>query len=139
MSNHVSTPAGSELTGEPALWLGFASAFVQIVAAFFLPWPDETVAVINAALAAGFGVWVAFTTRSTDNGGSIKGAILGAAQALINLAMVFGWEWTDKQTSALLLLVTMGSAVFIRQTSKPAAAAPRPGHGAHAGVDLADL
>ncbi|UBU10046.1 hypothetical protein [Nonomuraea gerenzanensis] len=124
MTTHHTTTPNNELTGEPALLLGFVSSAVQVVAAFFLPWPDETVAIINAAIAAGFGVWVAVSTRAIDNGGSIKGAILGAAQALINLAMVFGWHLTDKQTSALILLVTMGCALFIRQTSKPK---PEPG------------
>jgi hypothetical protein len=134
MANHVTTTPNSELTGEPALWLGFISSAVQVVAAFFLPLPDGTVAVINAAIAAGFGVWVAISTRAVDNGGSIKGAILGATQALINLAMVFGWQWTDKQTSALLLLVTMGSALFIRQTSKP-----KPERGVHSDRGVTSL
>jgi hypothetical protein len=133
-NHHVTTTPNSEITGEPALWLGFISSVVQVVAAFFLPWPDATVAIVNAAIAAGFGVWVAISTRAVDGGGSIKGAILGGAQALINLAMVFGWEWTDKQTSALLLLVTMVSAVFVRQTSKP-----KPERGAHRDRSVADL
>lgn len=126
MSNHVSTPATSELTGEPALWLGLASGAVQLAAAFWLPWPDETVAVVNAALAALFGVWVAFSTKANDNGGSIKGAILGAGQALITLAMVFGWNASDKQTAALMMFLTMATGAFIRQTSKP-----KPDRGAH--------
>jgi hypothetical protein len=136
MSNHVSTPATSELTGEPALWLGLASGAVQLAAAFWLPWPDTTVAVVNAALAAGFGVWVAVTTRSADNGGSIKGAILGAGQAFITLAMVFGWNASDKQTAALMMFLAMATGAFIRQTSKPAGA---EGKGVHRGRDLSSL
>ncbi|MCK2219684.1 hypothetical protein MF672_038700 [Actinomadura sp. ATCC 31491] len=126
----------NELTGEPALWYGLASGAVQLAAAFFLPWNDETVAIVNAAIAALFGVWVALRTKAVDNGGSIKGAILGAGQALINLAMVFGWHATDKQTAALMLFVTMATGVFIRQTSAPAGAAEK---GVHAGRDLAGL
>lgn len=118
----------SELSGEPALWLGLASGAVQLAAAFFLPWPDETVAVVNAALAALFGVWVAFTTRSADNGGSIKAAILGAGQALITLALVFGWHATDKQTAALMMFLTMATGVFVRQTSTVRAASERGLH-----------
>lgn len=128
--------SNNELTGEPALWLGFVSSAVQLAAAFFLPWTDETVAIVNAAVAAGFGIWVAFSTRAADNGGSIKGAILGGVQALINVAMVFGWQMSDKETSSLLLLVTMGCALFIRQTSKAKGAVEQ---GAHAGRDLAGL
>lgn len=126
----------NELTGEPALWLGLASGAVQLAAAFWLPWSDETVAVVNAAIAALFGVWVAFTTRSADGGGSIKGAILGAGQALINLAMVFGWNASDKQTAALMMFLTMATAVFIRQTSTPNGSTES---GVHAGRDLASL
>lgn len=126
MVSHVTTTGNSELTGEPALWLGLASGAVQLAAAFILPWPDETVAIVNAALAAAFGLWVAVSTRATDNGGSIKGAILGLGQALINVGLVFGWGVTDKQSAAVLMFLTMASAVFIRQTSKP-----KPERGAH--------
>ncbi|MET8334347.1 hypothetical protein [Streptosporangium canum] len=110
----------NELTGEPALWLGLFSGALQLAAAFFLPWPDETVAVVNAAAAALVGVWIAFTTKSNDNGGSIKAAILGAGQALITLALVFGWHATDKQTAAIMMFLTLATGVFVRQTSKPA-------------------
>jgi hypothetical protein len=112
----------NELTGEPALWLGLFSGALQLAAAFFLPWPDETVAVVNAAAAALVGVWIAFTTKSNDNGGSVKAAILGAGQALITLALVFGWHATDKQTAAIMMFLTLATGVFIRQTSKPAGA-----------------
>lgn len=126
MANHLTTTPNSELTGEPALWLGLASGAVQLAAAFFLPWSDGTVAVVNTAIAAAFGVWVAISTRATDNGGAIKGAILGLGQGLINLGLVFGWNASDKQTAAVLMFLTMASAVFIRQTSKP-----KPERGAH--------
>ncbi|MGI5288013.1 hypothetical protein ACQEVF_32375 [Nonomuraea polychroma] len=125
MANHVTTNS-NELTGEPALWLGLASGALQLAAAFWLPWPDETVAIVNAALAAAFGLWVAVTTRSADNGGSIKAAILGLGQALISVGLVFGWNVSDKQTASIMLFLTMASAVFIRQTSSP-----RPERGVH--------
>jgi hypothetical protein len=53
---------------------------------------------------------VAISSRAADNGGDPSRA---RSQALVNLAMVFRWELSDKQTSALILLVMMGSAVFI--------------------------
>ncbi|MFI6296692.1 hypothetical protein ACIBEJ_34240 [Nonomuraea sp. NPDC050790] len=118
MANHGTT--NSELSGEPALWLGLASGALQLAAAFWLPWPDETVAIVNAALAALFGLWVAVTTKSADQGGSIKAAILGVGQALINVGLVFGWNVSDKQTAAIMMFLTLASAVFIRQTSEPA-------------------
>lgn len=109
----------SELTGEPALWAGFVASFVQFLAAFWLPWSDAQVAVVNAAVLAAAGVWVAFATRSLDNGGSIKAAILGFAQAGISLAVTFGWDATPEQTAPLMTMIGLAVAVFIRQTSKP--------------------
>lgn len=108
----------NELTGEPALWASLAASFVQLLAAFFVPWSDAQVAVINALVLAAAGVWVAFTTKSTDNGGSIKSAILGFVQAGISLAVTFGWHATPEQTAGLMTFIGLLVAVFIRQTSK---------------------
>lgn len=114
--------SNNELTGEPALWAALAGSFVQFLAAFFLPMSDPQVAVINAVVIAAAGVWVAFTTKSLDNGGSIKSALLGFTNAGISLAVTFGWHATNAQTAALMGFVTMATAVFIRQTSKPKSA-----------------
>jgi hypothetical protein len=95
---------------------------VQFLAAFFLPLSDPQVAGINAAVLAVAGVWVAFSTRSLDNGGSIKAAILGFAQAGISLAVTFGWDVSNEQTAALMGFVGLAVAVFIRQTSVPKSA-----------------
>lgn len=108
-----------ELVGEPALWAGLVASGVQLVAAFWLPWSTAQVAVVNAAVLAAAGVWVAFSTRSVDNGGSIKAAILGAAQAVISLAVTFGWNVSDEQTATLMTFIGLAVAVFIRQTSRP--------------------
>lgn len=112
-----------ELTGEPALWASLVASGVQLAAAFWLPWSDEQVAVVNAVVLAVAGVWVAFTTRSADNGGSIKAAILGLVQALVSLAVTFGWQVTPEQTAALMTFVGLAVAVFVRQTSVPKSAA----------------
>ncbi|GAA3027156.1 hypothetical protein GCM10017559_61490 [Streptosporangium longisporum] len=111
--------SNSELTGEPALWASLAASGVQLAAAFFLPWSDAHVAVVNALILALAGVWVALATKSIDNGGSIKAAILGAVQAALSLAITFGWEARPEQTGAIMTFVGLGVAVFIRQTSKP--------------------
>ena len=112
----------NEMTGEPALWATLAASFVQLLAAFFIPWSDAQVAVVNALILAVAGVWVAFTTRSLDNGGAIKSAILGAVQAALSLAITFGWEARPEQTVAIMTFVGLAVAVFIRQTSKPKSA-----------------
>jgi hypothetical protein len=109
----------NELTGEPALYAALVGSFVQFLAAFFLPLSTEQVAVINAVVIAAAGVYVAFATRSIDNGGSIKSALLGLTQAGISLAVTFGWHMSNEQTASLMGLVGLAVAVFIRQTSKP--------------------
>ncbi|WP_326646700.1 hypothetical protein OG884_18915 [Streptosporangium sp. NBC_01755] len=116
------TTNNSELTGEPALLASLVASGVQLAAAFFLPWSDAQVAVINAVVLAAAGVWVAFTTTGVDNGGSIKAAILGFVQAGISLAVTFGWKVTPEQTVGLMTFVGLVVAVFIRQTSKPSGA-----------------
>jgi Na+/melibiose symporter-like transporter len=112
----------SELTGEPALYAALVATLVQFAAAFWLPWSDAMVAGVNAAVLAAAGVWVAFTTRSADNGGSVKAAILGFVQAVISAAITFGWDASPEQTAAIMTLVGAAAAVFIRQTSKPKSA-----------------
>lgn len=109
----------NEVTGEPALYAALVSAGVQLAAAFWLPWDNAQVTLVNAAVMAIAGVVVAFQTRATDNGGSVKAAILGAVQALMSLGLGFGWHATDAQTAALMSFVGLVVAVFIRQTSKP--------------------
>ncbi|MGW4663164.1 hypothetical protein [Streptosporangium sandarakinum] len=109
----------NEVTGEPALLATLVASAVQLAAAFWLPWSDEQVTVVNAVVLALAGVWVAFRTRSLDNGGSIKAAILGLAQAGLALAVTFGWDATAEQTTGVMTFVGLLVAVFIRQTSVP--------------------
>lgn len=112
----------NELTGETALYASLVASGVQLAAAFFMPWTDVQVAVINAVVLAAAGVWVAFATKSIDNGGSVKSAILGLTQAGISLAVTFGWHATAEQTAGLMVFIGLVVAVFVRQTSKPSGA-----------------
>lgn len=111
---------GNELSGEPAVWAALVSSAVQLVAAFFLPLSNDAVAGINAVVIAAAGIWMAVATRSADNGGSIKAALLGFASAGISLAVTFGWQVTPEKTAVLMSFVGMLLGVFIRQTSQPA-------------------
>lgn len=112
----------NELTGEPALYATLVATVVQFAAAFWLPWSDGMVAGVNAAVIAAAGVWVAFTTKSADQGGSIKAAILGFVQAGVSAAVTFGWDASPEQTAVLMSLVGALVAVFVRQTSVPKSA-----------------
>jgi hypothetical protein len=111
--------SNNELTGEPALWAGFIGGLIQLAAAFWLPWDDAAVAALNAAVTAGAGIWLAFATKSTDNGGAIKSAILGFAQSAITAAMVFGWHVSAAQTASVMMVLGLGLSLFLRQTSVP--------------------
>ncbi len=119
MTTTTPNSTSSELTGEPAIWAALVASGVQLAPAFLLPWDNVTVAAVNAVVLAAAGIWQAFTTKSTDNGGSIKAALLGFVQAGISLAVTFGWEVTPEKTSAIMLFVGLLVAAFIRQTSKP--------------------
>lgn len=114
--------SNNEMTGEPALYASLVASGVQMAAAFWLPWSDHQVVLVNAVVMAVAGVWVAFSTRSADNGGSVKAAILGFAQAAISLAVAFGWAASAEQTAGVMSFVGLLVAVFIRQTSVPASA-----------------
>lgn len=130
----------SELSGEPALWAALITSTVQMVAAFWLPLSDGMVVGINAAALAGAGVVVAFMTRSADNGGSVKAAILGFTQAVLSLAVTFGADFSPQQTATVMTFVGLLVAFWVRHTSLPKSAAdPKPGPGLHAGQDLAGL
>lgn len=112
----------SELTGEPAIVAALVASGVQLAASFWLPWDDAHVGVVNAVVIALAGIWQALTTKSMDNGGSIKAALMGGVQAGISLAITFGWHVTNAQTASIMLFVGLLVAAFIRQTSKPAGA-----------------
>lgn len=111
--------SNNELTGEPALWASLVASGIQLLAAFWLPLSSDMVAGLNAVVLAAAGVWVAFNTRTADNGGSIKAAILGLVQAGASLAVTFGWQVSPEQTATLMTFVGLLVAMFIRQTSKP--------------------
>lgn len=110
----------SELSGEPAIYAAVVTTAVQFVAAFWLPMSDAMVSGLNAAVIAAAGVWVAFATRSPDNGGSIKAALLGFVQAAVSAGMAFGWHVSPEQNVVIMALVGAVVAAFIRETSIPA-------------------
>ncbi|MFI7470512.1 hypothetical protein [Nonomuraea sp. NPDC049646] len=136
MSDNRALATNSELTGEPALYAALIASAVQLAAAFWLPFSDAQVVVINAVVVAAAGVWVAFKTRSADNGGSVKAAILGLVQAGMALAMAFGWDASAEQTAGVMTFVGLLVAVFVRQTSVPT---PPVGRGVHSDQDLSGL
>jgi hypothetical protein len=99
---------------EPALVLGLFSAALQLAVAFWLPWPDTTVVIVNAAAAAGLGLVTAWATRAVDGGSSFQAAILGFAQALLTVGLTFGLDITAEHTTAIMGLLAVVTAAFVR-------------------------
>lgn len=108
------------LGGEPALWLGLFSATLQLAVAFWLPWPDTTVTIVNAAAAAGLGLVTAWGTRAVDGGSSFQAGILGFAQALLTVGLTFGLDITAEHTTAIMGLLAVVTAAFVRGNVVPA-------------------
>ena len=106
---------------EPAIILGFMSAALQLLTAFFLPITPEQAGAVNSAAVAGFGVWTALITRAADGGSSFRTAILGFSQAALTLGLVFGMSLSAERTAALMAFVAMGTSVFVRRVSTPVA------------------
>ena len=106
---------------EPALWLGLISAAIQFAVAFGLNWDDAAVTAVNAAAAAAMGLATAWMTRATDGGSSIQAAILGFAQALLTAGLTFGLDITPEKTTAIMGLVAVLTAAFVRGNVEPGA------------------
>ena len=107
---------------DPAVWLALAASALQVVSAFFLPLSDETQSLINAALAAAFGLATAVAVAKEK----VLPAIVGLAQALLALAVGFGWDLTGDQQSVLMAFVSIAASMFVR-TQVTAPVPPDPG------------
>jgi len=46
-------------------------------------------------------------------------AVAAFFAALVNAAVLFGLDLTDEQTGALVLIVTLGAGLFVRQRVTP--------------------
>lgn len=74
----------------------------------------EQVALIMAAVVAVLGLYTAYATSQT-----LLGAIVGAAKAVIALAVGFGFEFSADKTAALIALVTVLAGFFQRTQAAP--------------------
>jgi hypothetical protein len=109
---------------EPALFLGLIAVTVQVVSAFWVHVTVDQQAVVNAASAAVVGVIVAIVAHD-----SLSAPILGAAQAVMSLAVGFGQNWAPDKQATVLALVSALVAVFVRQVvTAPTGAPTAPQH-----------
>ncbi|RJL19343.1 hypothetical protein D5H75_40480 [Bailinhaonella thermotolerans] len=112
------------LTAEPPILLALISSAVQLAAVTWLPMSDTVVSLINAAVIALAGVVTAWATRTTDNGSRVLAAIVGAAEALVALALALGWDWTPEQITPLMSLIQLAAAAWLRGILSPQPARP---------------
>ncbi|MGW6912610.1 hypothetical protein ACWGB8_02110 [Kitasatospora sp. NPDC054939] len=94
---------------EPALWLGLIAILVKTLSAFGLDVTSDQQTLINAVAAAMVGLIVAAMTRD-----GMSAAILGAAQAVLALAVGFGLEWSADQQAVVMSLVAAAVAMWTR-------------------------
>lgn len=94
---------------EPAALLAFLAVLIKTLAAFGLNVSTDQQAVINAAAATLVGVIVAYATHD-----GLSAAILGAAQAVLALAVGFGLDWTADQQAIVMSLIAIGIGMWTR-------------------------
>lgn len=94
---------------EPALLLALIAVLVKTLAAFGLNVTPDQQAVINAAAAALIGVTIAIATHD-----GLSAAILGAAQAVLALAVGFGLDWSADQQAVVMSLVAAAVGMWTR-------------------------
>ncbi len=95
---------------EPALWLGMVAAAVQMVSSFFVPLTVEQQALVNALAVAVAGVVTQLVVRKEGQ----AAAVVGFAQAVIALALGFGWGASPEQQAAVMAIVTAAAAMWTR-------------------------
>lgn len=106
---------------EPALILAFIAVLVKTGAAFGLNVTPDQQALINASAAALVGLIIAITVHD-----GLSAAILGAAQAVLSLAVGYGLDWTADRQAVVMSLVAVTIGMFERtQVTALVPASPR--------------
>lgn len=96
---------------EPALLLALAGSIISVVGAFVVHLSDGQQTVLNAAVAAVFGLVTAIGVEKDK----LVPSILGLAQAVLNVALAFGLHLSAEKQSILMTLVsTLVAAIIVR-------------------------
>lgn len=95
---------------DPALWLTLVATAVRLASAFVFHLSGEQQAVLNAVATAVAALIVAVWVR---HDGQVA-AILGAAQALLALAIGFGLNVSAENQAVIMSFVGAVAAAFIR-------------------------
>lgn len=103
---------------EPALLLGFAAAALKLLTAFGLDVSATQQAVINTALAAAVGVWLAVVAKN----GALGAALIQFAQAVMAAFVGFGLDWSTDRQGYVMAAIAALLALFERtQITAPVA------------------
>ena len=105
---------------EPALVAGLVKAATALAVSLGLSWSAEQVGLVNAAVAALLGAYVAWATKHT-----LASAVLALSDAVLALLIGFGLTLTPEQTGALIGLVAVVIGMFNRTQTSPVTPAER--------------
>jgi microsomal dipeptidase-like Zn-dependent dipeptidase len=92
---------------EPAALLALFAVAVKLFSAFVID--EQTQAWVNAAAAAGMGVFIAWATKD-----GVVAAILGLVQAVIALAVGLGLDWDVATQAVVLSFVSLALGAYDR-------------------------
>lgn len=107
----VGPSSGASVLGrEPALWLGTIAAAVQLTSYLAFPLTPDQQSLINAVAVALFGAITAWMV-SAEKG---VPASLGLLQAIIALAIGFGWHLSPGVQTSIMATATALAAFLTR-------------------------
>lgn len=107
---------------EPAALLALFAVAVKMFSAFVMEVDENTQAYVNAAAAAGMGVFIAWVTKD-----GVVAAVLGLGQAVIALAVGLGLEWDVATQAVVLSFVSLTLGAYDRtQVTAPVPVQPKP-------------
>jgi hypothetical protein len=92
------------------LFVALVAPLLQLISSFVVPLTDEQQGLLNAALAALFGI-VAAVRVSVEKALPL---LVGFAQAVIAVGVGFGFEMDPTAQSAILAVIGLVSSYFVR-------------------------
>jgi hypothetical protein len=107
---------------EPALVLAFIATVLQLASALGLPLSTAQQGLLNATIAAAFGLFTAAAVARER----LVPALVGFVVAVFAVLTGFGFEISDVTQTAVVSVLTAGAAMFVRtQVTAPVPAEGR--------------
>lgn len=95
---------------EPALWIAFAGAAIQVISSLVLELSVDQQGTLNAIIVAAFGIATAVAVK----GDQLVPAVLGGFKALLALALAFGLALSPENQAFIMVLVGTVVALAVR-------------------------